>query len=373
MQLRATLGYLAYPANGASLILIALTSILISVGWWARIFGAPLMIIMLTWFLKYGLVMVEHIAWQVEGKPVLSVEMLNPVEQKKSFVLLIVVVVFSFMIVGARSLLGNVGGTIVGLAAVALLPAAVAVQTVSDCARRGFNVRAWIAVIRWLRFDYARLLVGIVIVWLLAIVLLLGPPSEMLPLFIRVAIVMFGWLSVLALLGGAILERRLADPDDTPLEKVEREVSPEDTERRREHQLDSIYGEWRSGAQKNAWLTLMRFVEGSNDPIGELRWLHERVLRWHQPTLSTRIAQELVPRLLTVSRYGEAIATTRRQLQEDSDYHPSTADETLRMVRVARDGGDRSTARTLLRNFPRFFPGDPLQPVADDLVRDLEG
>ncbi|MEJ0005503.1 MAG: hypothetical protein WDM77_03725 [Steroidobacteraceae bacterium] len=33
-----------------------------------------------------GLVMVEHITWQVEGKPVLSIEMVNPVEQRKPLV-----------------------------------------------------------------------------------------------------------------------------------------------------------------------------------------------------------------------------------------------------------------------------------------------
>ena len=372
MQLRPALRYLAYPANGASLILIALTSILFSVGWWARLFGVPLMIIMLTWFLKFGLVTVEHIAWQVEGKPVLSVEMLNPVEQKKSFVLLIVAGVFAFFIFAARVRLGAAGAAVAGLLAVALMPAAVAVQTGRDSARKGLDVREWFKVIRWLKFDYLRVLVGLVVVWLLGVILLLGPPHDTVPLFVLVAILMFGWLSVLALLGGAILERRLEDPDDTPLEKRELEVSPGEIERRREHVVDGIYGEWRSGAQKNAWQTLMRTVEDSDDPIDELRWLHERISRWPEQRLSARIAQELVPRLLATSRYGEAIAVTRRQLEADTEYRPITAEETLRIARVARDGGDRPTARALLQDFGRLFPNDPLQHVAAELRRELE-
>jgi hypothetical protein len=372
VQLRPALRYLAYPANGASLILIALTSLLFCIGWWARVFGLPLMFIMLTWFLKYGLVTVEHIAWKVEGKPVLSVEMLNPVEQKKPLVLVIVVGVFVFVIFAARVRLGNVAAALVGLAAIALLPAAVAVQTGHDSARKGLDVREWFKLIRWLNFDYARVLLGIAVVWLAGVILLLGPPREALPLFVRVAILMFGCLSVLALLGGAILEKRLADPDDSPLERRELEVSPEEIERRREHQLDSIYGEWRSGAQKNAWQTLMRIVKESESPIDELRWLHERTAGWEEPRLSARIAQELVPRLLATSRYGEAIAVTRQRLAADADYRPVTADETLRIVRVARDGGDRPTARALLHDFQRFFPKDPLLPVAADLARDLE-
>jgi hypothetical protein len=198
VQLRSALRYLAYPANGAALILIALTSLLFCIGWWARVFGLPLMFIILTWFLKYGLVTVEHIAWKVEGKPVLSVEMLNPVEQKKPLVLVIVVGVFVFVIFAARMRLGNVAAALVGLAAIALLPAAVAVQTGRDSARKGLDVREWFKLIRWLNFDYARVLLGVVVAWLAGVILLLGPPREVLPLFVRVAILMFGCLSARA-------------------------------------------------------------------------------------------------------------------------------------------------------------------------------
>jgi|GEM_PF-2081743 len=46
--------------------------------------------------------------------------------------------------------------------------------------------------------------------------------------------------------------------------------------------------------------------------------------------------------------------------------------QTVRMVHIARDGGDRPTARALLRDFRSIFPNDPLQPVADALTRQLE-
>ena len=147
MQLRSAIHHLAYPVNGASLMPIALTSILISIGWSTFVFGAPLVVIMLTWYLKFGLAMVEHIAWQVEGKPVLAIEMLNPVEQKKSLVLLILVGVFVFGIFAVRRVLGNTGCALFALLAVTLLPAAVTVQTVRDSARIAFNIREWFAVI----------------------------------------------------------------------------------------------------------------------------------------------------------------------------------------------------------------------------------
>jgi hypothetical protein len=48
------------------------------------------------------------------------------------------------------------------------------------------------------------------------------------------------------------------------------------------------------------------------------------------------------------------------------------SNETLRIARIARDGGDRPTARALLRDFQRIFPNDPLQPAADELSRELQ-
>ena len=88
--------------------------------------------------------------------------------------------------------------------------------------------------------------------------------------------------------------------------------------------------------------------------------------------LAGRVAQELIPRLLSIKRYGEAIALTRRRLATDRDFRPVTAAETLQMVRLARDGGDRPTARSLLRDFERIFPNDPLQAASDELTSELE-
>jgi hypothetical protein len=100
--------------------------------------------------------------------------------------------------------------------------------------------------------------------------------------------------------------------------------------------------------------------------------MHERISGWPEPRLANRVAQELVPRLIAVSRFSDAINITRQRLTADPEYRPTSANETLRMVRMARDGGDRPTARMLLRDFQRFFPNDPLQPAADDLAAQLQ-
>jgi hypothetical protein len=374
VQLSSTVRYLAYPANLASLMFIALASVVLVFGTWGGMFGVPLVIIMLTWTLKYGLVMVEHIANGAPSEPVLSVEMLNPLEQKKSLMQLIVVAEMFGIAWAAQYWLGKIGGAIVALAAIALLPAVVAIQTVTDTALKGLDPREWYGIVRWLKGDYLQVLGSVAGLWLVAMVLVSQPVSGALPLIVPVALLMFGWFSVLALLGGTIRERRISDPEDPVIEPVEFQLSPEEIERQRDRHIDRIYAEWRSGAHRNAWQTLMRIVEGSSDPIGELRWLHERVTAWAepQPRLTRRVSQELAQRLLAASRYSEAITITRQNLAADPEYRPITAQETIRMARVARDGGDRPTARALLHDFQRFFPNDPLQSVADEMAQQLQ-
>ena len=356
----------------ASVVFIAITSVLFTIASKVGIFGVPLMLIMLTWFFKYGLVMVEHVAWDQREAPVLDTDMLHPLNQGKATILLIVTGIFFAIFYAAQYWVGPVAGAIIGLAAVGLLPAVIAVQTAQDSALKGLVPTEWFRLIRWMKSDYALVLGGILAFWVIAFLLLFTELGEPVPRLVCVAILMYGWLSVLALLGGAIRERRISDPDDSPLERRELPISREEIEKERDRKIDSIYGEWRSGAQKNAWETLMREVESSADPLDELRWMYERISRWPEPRLVSRVAQEFVPRLLAANRYGEAITVTRQRLAADPEYRPVTANETLRIARVARDGGDRPTARALLRDFPRFFPKDPLQSVADELSQQLE-
>ncbi len=374
MRLLQAASYLGRAFSLSSVLFVLLASGLVTfaykIGGWG--FGIPLMVIMLVWLFRYGLLMMEYVAWDGAEAPVLEVEMLNPIEQAKSGILLFITGVFFAIYYGAQYWFGKLPGAIVGLVAVGLLPAIAAVQVAKDRALQALDPRDWFYLLRWMKTDYLLVLAGILIYWLAAYILVVTPLGEYVPLFIEVALLMFGWIAVQALLGGAIRERRISDPDDSPVERFEEAESQEQIERHRERKIDRIYGEWRSGAQKNAWQTLMREVQDSGDALVELRWMLERIAKWDEPRLMNRIAQELVPRLIAVSRFGEAISVTRLRLAADPEYRPVSATETLRIARIARDGGDRPTARALLRDFQRVFPNDPLQAAADELARELQ-
>src|SRR5262249_51584528 len=255
-------------------------------------FGTMLIVIMLTWTFRYGLLMMESVAW--DGKDaVLEVEMLNPIEQTKSGILLFITGIFFAIYYGAQYWLGAVPRAIVGRRVVGLLPAIAAVQVAKARALQALDPRDWFHLLRWMKTDCLLVLAGIFIYWLAGFILITTPLGDYVPLYIEVALLMFGWIALQALLGGAIRERRISDPDDSPIERRELEISQEEIERQRERKIDRIYGEWRSGAQKNAWETLMREVRESEDPVAELRWMFERIARWDEPRLMNRIAQEL--------------------------------------------------------------------------------
>ncbi len=106
-----------------------------------------------------GCLMMEYVAWNGTEAPVLEVEMLNPLEQTKSGILLFITGVFfaiyyaaqywSYQLLGTRVL-----GVFVGLAAVGLLPAIAAVQVAKDRALQALNPRDWFHLIRWMKTDY---------------------------------------------------------------------------------------------------------------------------------------------------------------------------------------------------------------------------
>jgi hypothetical protein len=145
----------------------------------------------------------------------------------------------------------------------------------------------------------------------------------------------------------------------------------EDRLRRRDRQVDRIYAEWRGGARKNAWLTVLRQLEDAEDPVAELRWLYDRVMPWPDPRLAHRLAQELLPHLLAARRLGEVLRLTAERLKVDAKFRPLAGADAIRLAQLARDAGDRPTARALLEDYDNHYPDDAGQALARELAQRL--
>ncbi|HEY5807818.1 MAG TPA: hypothetical protein VIT67_07610 [Povalibacter sp.] len=190
-------------------------------------------------------------------------------------------------------------------------------------------------------------------------------------MLIWIALGMYLWLSGFTPLGGVLRERREdLGVDDTPTPALLDDSAH--AQRLRDQLVDRIYAQWRGGAQHNALQTIAMQVDSANDPLEELKWLYEAIRKWPDPRLANRLAQQLLPKLLIARRKGEALDIVRVQLRADDQFRPLAASEALDVAMLARNAGDRPTARLLLRDFERCYPRDPAHAAAQSLSRQLE-
>ncbi|MEJ0008541.1 MAG: hypothetical protein WDM77_19805 [Steroidobacteraceae bacterium] len=78
--------YLLMPFHAAPLILAAVFSLLGYFAPQAGVLGIPLALILVSWFFKYCFVLLDAVVAGHEELPVLSVEMLNPVDEQRPLI-----------------------------------------------------------------------------------------------------------------------------------------------------------------------------------------------------------------------------------------------------------------------------------------------
>jgi hypothetical protein len=358
---------LQIPLRSAPLILIALFSVALTVALNVGLFGVPLALILSSWYLKYTFAILDVTAAGTGEPPVLSVEMVNPLDERRSLVLLVLVVAVFFASGAVSYWFGNAGAIAVSVLAFAILPGVIAVQGASGSILQSLNPRIWYGTVRQLGVDYLWLLLAIGAIAGLAAIATLGP------LLGTIAFVMYAGLAIQALIGGVLYEHR----NDEWFEEAnlpQRLVTGEDPhlEAKRRNFIDAVYAEWRSGAQQNAWRDVVAQYEKSDEPVEELRWMYQRIEVWPDQRLANRIAQELVRRLLEQKNNSETFRLVRQRLAADRDFRPLASTELIRLVTLARDVGDRTTARALLREFERFYPNDPQGTMVEELRKQVE-
>lgn len=374
MQMSSVLRYLAVPLQTAPLLFIAVFSVLFLVAARAGLLGIWLGLVLLSGFFNYSFMLLDSMVAGDKEPPVLSIEMMNPISGLRSLMLLVIAVGGFYATDAAAYWFGPAFANVLGLAGAAMLPAVIGVQGATGSIVQSLNpVRCWRLVQRLGR-DYLAVVGCITLIWLLYSLLLRSSFGSELPFVIRIVLVMYAWLATFALIGGVLLERRadLGLDDVDASEGMEPDNKDEERLRRERKQLiDRVYGEWRGGARGNAWKTITTHVSESADPMTELLWLYGQTAQWPDQRLAGRLAQEYLPRLLAARRNGEALDILRQRIKAQPDFKPTTASDLITLVKLARDAGDRPTARALLRDFQHTYPGDTLQPEAELLAQQL--
>ncbi|MBM0107252.1 hypothetical protein JM946_21150 [Steroidobacter sp. S1-65] len=380
MHAMETLKYLLIPLRGAALVLVVSFSILLLLAAHGGLLGLPLALLVVSWFFKYGFALLDRVADGVNEPPVLSYEMVNPVNESRPAGLVLVVTIFYVVTAAMGAWFGEEAVTLLRAAGLVLVPAVIMTQAAGSFAQ-ALNPLVLLQVILRVPGSYALVLAVLAGAWWLATMLVTWLPAAELPLSIeiplpetvRIFILMYAWLASFAMLGGVLYVRR-HELGFEPSRSPEREA--EKAQRERERQIDMlvdrIFAEWRGGAYGNAWRAIQTHLESSSLPGEDLKDLFERASQWPDPRLAYRLAQELIPRLLASRRTGDALNIARRQLRSDDQFKPLDGSDTIKLIELARDAGDRRTARMLLQGFSDRYNDDVAQRIAGELARQLE-
>lgn len=380
MQATETLKYLLIPLRGAALVLIVTFTVLLLIAANGGLPGLPLALFTTSWFFKYGFALLDHVADGVMEPPVLSYEMINPINESRPLALL--GVVFAYVV--AAEYLGHIFGAEVttGLRALGLLllPAVIMAQAGGNF-WQSLNPSVLFHIVMRVPGSYLLIWAVLAVFWALASVLVTWMPAAELPFIVniplpdgvRIAIVMYACLASFAMIGGVLFVRRKElgfEPSHSP----ERAAEKEQRERQREldHLIDRIFAEWRGGAYGNAWRTIEAHLQSSPRPSDELRQLFDRAEQWPDGRLAYRLAQELLPQLLAARRTGDALNIVRSQLRTDARFKPIASADTIKLIELARDAGDRRTARMLLDGFDAKYDDDTARRIAAQLAQQLD-
>jgi hypothetical protein len=362
------LRYLLLPASFTVLVLIAGLSLGFLLAEQAGLLGIVLALLLLIWLFNYAYVLLEHIANGAREPPVLTVEMLNPVNEYRPLLQLLIVLV----VYGALRLLawylGPVPAVALQVLAFIALPASIGALAVGDNYLQAINPLALWQIVQALRMAYA----GIVVVVLVAgLALSLLARRSLLPSWILIPAAQFAWLSVFSLIGGCLYEQREAlghDAIDTPERRAVR--AQRELDRQRGRFIDTLYGEARGGNLAAAWHTIEAELRVQHHAFEYYDWLLERLGKLDNPRLASRLGQDYLSRALARDN-ARVTRLVQRCLAADPSFRPRSGAETLRVAELARLAGDRPSALALLADFERHFPGDIARAQAASMAEQL--
>lgn len=363
----AFLRQLARPFDLTSIILIGFMTVGFDIGLGSRFYGVLVILLLTSWFFKYAYVLLDSVANGRKDTPVMSVEMLNPVDEQRPLAQLIICAAFAW----GTYKVGGTAGIVLGFVGLLYLPVSVAVLGASSRALDAVNPLALTRTVVGLG-PYYFAIMGVVIVYA---ILLFALARARLPLTVQIAASLFLILSLFSGLGSAIFERRHRlgyDATDAPERLAERDERERSQERARA--LDLAYGAARSGNIADASSTLLQWLRqhDAGDMERDARFFFEQARQWQDEKAFAFVSRFLVSRLLESGKTGVAVEIADGVLQRSPHLRFGTSGDTLKIAQLARAAGRRALTVRLLADFEKQFPGDVRTAEAVSLRQSAE-
>jgi hypothetical protein len=351
------LRHLFRPARGGAVAVVVVFAFLLFMAAKASLVGIPLALLVTSWFFKYAYILFDHTVRGFDEPPTLDIQMMNPIDEQRPLAQVVILGIISYAVYQTYDHFGT--GAAVGLAIVCLffLPASVAILGLESNILKAAYPVYWFNLVRGLGILYGAVLL-VIVAYALGL-RLLWAFDLWLP--VEVVIGMFAVLSVFSFLGGALYERRHELNLETWV-SPERTAALENQQTQRENDkvVHEAYGLMRADSHIKSFQMLEDWLKSHGNTPEDYRWLCERTLSWDDPRYVTRLSEELVARLLTLKRTGEALDVVTQRLDLDPKFRPKSAADTLAIAQLAaRGGGAPRLARILLSDFAARFAGDP--------------
>ncbi len=341
--------YLLIPCHSVPLILVATFTFL----WWfalqAGLLGIPLMLILASWFFKYCYVLLDAVVAGHPEPPVLSVEMLNPVDEQRPLFQAVMVVFEGLCCWWLYQHVGHVAGFALGAVFLSALPATVGLLAVSDSWLHALSPLAIWRIMRGLGKVYVATL-GVILVGALVIEFV----APYLGLLTQIALCQLVFIAMFAFIGGAIHESRVN------LQLATRTHGERVAERDERHHadergavLDRTYALLRLKRRSDAWANLQAWMRShcpDSHPFTEYHALLVATCSWDDPAIGDQVATEYLGKLLANGETGMVLDALEIRLGTNASFYPTGQAYATRLTELVRLSGRKALSRQLLAN-----------------------
>ncbi|HEV2702183.1 MAG TPA: hypothetical protein VGV09_11165 [Steroidobacteraceae bacterium] len=340
--------YFLMPFHAAPLILVVILTILwtylIKLG---KFLGIPADFLLLSWFFKYCFVLLDAVVAGHKELPVLSIEMLNPVDEQRPLIQAVIVSLGFISSWWLYHSVGPVAGLALGALLLMALPANVALLAISDSWLHALSPLAIGRIVKGLRLRYVSLLVVTLGGMILVVTLALTLDSLMLML----ALCQLLFIAMFCYVGGAVFESRV----DLQLatRTFDERLAERDERRHAEDRaavLDRTYSLLRLKRRSEAWAHLeswmLRHCPEAH-PFTEYHALQLATCGWEDPVIGDKVTNEYLDKLLASGETGLAVKALEIRLASNPDFYPQDAAVAKRLIELADLSGRKVASRQL--------------------------
>jgi hypothetical protein len=342
--------YLLMPFHAAPLILAGVFTLL----WWcvfhAGIIGIPLAMLLVSWFFKYCYALLDAVVAGHHELPVLSVEMVNPVDEQRPLIQAVMMVLEGLACWWVYRSIGPIASVALGALLLSTLPATVGLLAISDSWVHALSPLAIVRIMKGLGRKY----LGALAVILGGAVLIEALQQLLDSILVIIFFTMLVFMAMYCYIGGVLHEGRI------DLQLATRTLNERITEREERHHaeeraavLDRTYALLRLKRRSDAWAHLEPWIHKhcpQSHPFTEYHALLVATCAWEDPVIGDKVANEYLEKLLASGETGLAVEAVEIRLTTNATFYPQDPTTAARLIELAMLSGRKVAGLKLQAN-----------------------